>query len=71
MIYTGGTIGMVNTPQGYAPQKEAFHALLDQLPELHSKAMPLWDIVDMDPLLDSSNITVVEWNAIGRRSRSY
>lgn len=67
MIYTGGTIGMVNTPQGYAPQKEAFHALLDQLPELHSKAMPLWDIVDMDPLLDSSNITVVEWNAIGRR----
>jgi len=66
MIYTGGTIGMVNTPQGYAPQKEAFHALLKQLPELRSPAMPRWDIVDMDPLLDSSNITVVEWNAIGK-----
>ena len=65
MIYTGGTIGMVDTPQGYAPRKEAFHALLDGLPELHSEAMPRWDIMDMDPLLDSSNITVVEWNAIG------
>lgn len=66
MIHTGGTIGMVRTPQGYAPQKAAFHALLDAMPELHSDAMPSWDIVDMEPLLDSSNITVVEWNAIGR-----
>lgn len=65
VIYTGGTIGMVNTAQGYAPRKEAFHALLDSLPELHADAMPLWDIVDMEPLLDSSNITVVEWNRIG------
>ena len=65
MIYTGGTIGMMNTPAGYAPRKEAFHALLNQLPELRDPAMPRWDIVDMDPLLDSSNITVVEWNAIG------
>ena len=66
IIYTGGTIGMVNTPHGYAPQKEIFHTLLDQMPELHSDIMPHWDIVDMDPLLDSSNITVVEWNAIGQ-----
>ena len=65
MIYTGGTIGMVPTDHGYAPKKAAFHALLARLPELHEAAMPLWDIVDMDPPLDSSNITVLEWNAIG------
>ncbi len=65
MIYTGGTIGMVKTFHGYAPQREAFHALLNGMPELHADGMPWWDIVDMDPLLDSSNITVVEWNAIG------
>jgi len=28
--------------------------------------MPDWVIFDMDPLLDSSNITVLEWNKIGR-----
>lgn len=65
VIYTGGTIGMVRAPSGYAPEREAFHALLDRIPELHAEGMPRWDIVDMDPLLDSSNITVVEWNAIG------
>ena len=65
IIYTGGTIGMTRTEHGYAPQKEAFHALLRQIPELYDPAMPEWDIVDMDPLLDSSNITVLEWNAIG------
>lgn len=66
VIYTGGTIGMVSTPSGYAPEKAAFHDLLDRIPELHAEGMPIWDIVDMDPLLDSSNITVREWNAIGQ-----
>ena len=66
IIYTGGTIGMARTASGYAPQGASFHALLDTLPELHDPSMPSWDIVDMDPLLDSSNITVREWNLIGR-----
>jgi len=65
IIYTGGTIGMSKTDHGYAPQKDAFHTLLRNIPELYAEAMPRWEIVDMDPLLDSSNITVLEWNAIG------
>ena len=65
IIYTGGTIGMMPSPQGYAPSREAFHALLAGIPELKADGMPLWDIVDMDPLLDSSNITVNEWNKVG------
>ncbi len=65
IVYTGGTVGMMKTDRGYAPQKEAFHQLLDAIPELKSAEMPAWDIVDMDPLLDSSNMTVKEWNAIG------
>ncbi len=65
IIYTGGTIGMMKTDLGYAPQKEAFHQLLDAIPELKSGSMPDWDVIDMDPLLDSSNMTVREWNMIG------
>ena len=65
IIYTGGTIGMMKTSRGYAPEKERFHRLLEAIPELKAEAMPDWEIVDMDPLLDSSNITVLEWNAIG------
>ena len=66
VIFTGGTIGMVPTAHGYAPQGAAFHDLLGQIPELRAEGMPDWDIVDMEPLLDSSNITVLEWNKIGR-----
>ncbi len=66
ILYTGGTIGMMRTERGYAPQKEAFHHLLDAIPELRAESMPAWDIVDLDPLLDSSNMTVREWNRIGR-----
>ena len=28
--------------------------------------MPAWDVVEFEPLLDSSDITVREWNQIGR-----
>lgn len=64
IIYTGGTIGMVATEKGYAPEKERFHKLLGEIPELRAESMPEWDIVDMDPLLDSTNVAVEEWNDI-------
>ena len=66
VIYTGGTIGMLSTGRGYAPSQESFYRLLSNMPELHAPSMPDWDIVDMEPLLDSSNITVNEWNKMGR-----
>ena len=65
IIHTGGTIGMFPTEHGYAPAKEAFHTALSSIPELSSPAMPAWELIDMDPLLDSSNISVNEWNRIG------
>ena len=67
ILYTGGTIGMATTGRGYAPQKRQFHELLKGMPELYTEGMPKWEIQDMDPLLDSSNIAVDEWNAIGRQ----
>ena len=66
IIYTGGTIGMVRTPNGYAPQSGYFRTALDAIPALHSPEMPKWDLYEMSPLLDSSNMTVKEWNEIGR-----
>ncbi|MBR6322786.1 MAG: asparaginase [Lachnospiraceae bacterium] len=65
IIYTGGTIGMMKNVNGYAPEKEGFHRLLEDIPELKADEMPEWEVRDMDPLLDSSNITVREWNLIG------
>ena len=66
ILYTGGTIGMVPTPRGYAPRPGYLGPLLAAMPELTGPEAPAWGLVEMDPLLDSSNIAVGEWNAIGR-----
>ncbi len=66
IIYTGGTIGMVRTPNGYAPKDGYFRAALDAIPALHADEMPRWELHEMSPLLDSSNMTVNEWNEIAR-----
>ena len=65
ILYTGGTIGMVPSEKGYVPSSGAFLELLRSIPDLYWKDMPDWDVVEFDPLLDSSDITVREWNQIG------
>ena len=66
IIYTGGTIGMVRTPNGYAPREGYFRAALDAIPALHADEMPDWELCELRPLLDSSNMTVAEWNKIAQ-----
>lgn len=65
IIHTGGTIGMVKSDRGYVPDKTLKNQL-DAIPELKSDLMPQWELIEFDPLLDSSNINVHQWNIIGR-----
>ncbi len=64
IIYTGGTIGMVPTENGYSPREGYFRGALEKIGGLHHFSMPHWDFIEMSPLLDSSNISVEEWNKI-------
>lgn len=66
ILYTGGTIGMVRSPRGYVPDRDSFHTAMDGLRALYRGGLPDWELVEFDPLLDSSNVTVREWNKIGR-----
>lgn len=66
IIYTGGTIGMTETQNGYAPKKGYLREKLTKIEDLYDERMPLWDLIEMSPLLDSSNIAVNEWNRIAR-----
>ena len=65
LLYTGGTIGMVPTANGYSPRAGYFRGALEAVPELHHPRLPHWDFMETDPILDSSNIAVEEWNKIG------
>lgn len=66
ILYTGGTIGMVQTEKGYSPKKGYLQLELSNLKELSSSDMPSWDLIEFSPLLDSSNIALDQWNTIGK-----
>lgn len=66
IIYTGGTIGMTRTENGYAPESGRFRAALEAIADLHAPEMPQWEFTELSPLLDSSNMTVREWNCIAQ-----
>jgi L-asparaginase len=66
LIHTGGTIGMAGTAHGYAPRKGFLQSILSGIPELDSDEVPAFDLVEYDPLLDSSNISVREWVRIAQ-----
>jgi L-asparaginase len=61
IAYTGGTIGMRRTRDGYSPEPGYLQEQLDAMPELRHDSMPLVTINEYDPLLDSSNMTPREW----------
>lgn len=64
IINTGGTISSVKTPHGYEPAQGYIESALRQIPALSHKDMPEYVIKEYQPLLDSSNMTVHEWNQI-------
>lgn len=66
IIYTGGTIGMIRTGKGYAPQKGYMHKELNTISELKADIMPEYVINEYEPLLDSSNMSQKEWIKIAK-----
>jgi len=61
IAYTGGTIGMKKTAEGYVPVPGYLQKQMQRLPELDSSALPAYTIREYDPLLDSSNMTPDDW----------
>lgn len=66
IIYTGGTIGMMPTENGYAPNPEAFPQLLENIHDINLPEFPSYEVICLSRLLDSSDITYLEWCEIGR-----
>lgn len=64
IINTGGTISSVKTPLGYEPALGHVESVLSKIPALKHPEMPDYFIKEYQPLLDSSNMTVDDWNHI-------
>jgi L-asparaginase len=61
IAYTGGTIGMKETADGYAPAPGYLQELMADLPPFQADPVPAYDIYEFDPLLDSSDLAPKEW----------
>lgn len=64
ILNTGGTISCMKTPDGYVPVANYVAEVLAAIPALKHPEMPDYTIKEYQPLLDSSNMTVHEWNLI-------
>lgn len=74
IIYTGGTIGMVNTPDGLKNEPGKGTQQLDKYLALypdHRDKIGKYDILSYDPLLDSSNMDPGDWNKMVKTIRDY
>lgn len=87
VIYTGGTIGMVTSAQGYVPEPGALERQLRTLRRFHDPSAPDGDwlrlpasplgpgawyrVLEHTPLLDSSNVGADEWVQIAREIEAH
>lgn len=66
IAYTGGTIGMKMTSDGYAPVSGYLQHLMGNMHELRNPSLPAYTIHEYAPLLDSSNMTPDDWLIIAQ-----
>lgn len=61
VVYTGGTIGMVESEEGYVPISGTLQTLMDERPSFQADDVPAYDVYEFDPLLDSANMSPKHW----------
>lgn len=64
IAYTGGTIGMKASKNGYIPVKGHLTESINAMPDFHREEMPDFTIHEYQPLIDSSNMTPADWQRI-------
>ena len=64
VAYTGGTIGMQRSDDGYVPVSGHLQLQLAAMTEFHHADMPAFVIHEYQPLMDSSDMTPADWQII-------
>lgn len=66
IINTGGTISSVASKDGFQPETGFIAKALSDIPSLHHLDMPQYELKEYEPLLDSSNMNLSDWNDLAR-----
>lgn len=63
ILYTGGTIGMVQTEQGLAPAS-GLQERIEMALGMSINTLPSFEVLEISPLIDSANITPKHWTKL-------
>ncbi|MEH8020826.1 asparaginase [Rheinheimera metallidurans] len=66
VAYTGGTIGMQHSKQGFVPVSGFLTDTVKRMPEFYRPEMPEFVIHEYDPVIDSSDMTPEHWRDIAQ-----
>jgi L-asparaginase len=69
ILHTGGTIGMVQGEEGWAPDRGQLERGMAAIPAFAAPEVPEYAITELDPLLDSSEMGPRDWVRIAREIR--
>lgn len=61
ILHTGGTIGMHPSAEGWTPKPGYLAEQMSKVPSFQAEGIPDYDIVEIEPLLDSSGIGPSDW----------
>ena len=64
IAYTGGTIGMKPSKEGFVPVAGYLSQTIADMPEFFHDDMPDFEIYEYDPLIDSANVSPDIWQTL-------
>src|SRR5690606_33640084 len=64
VLYTGGTIGMLETPEGLAPAGGFDARMREHFAQMADTPQLQWTLQELNPLLDSANMQQQNWLAM-------
>lgn len=64
IAYTGGTIGMKPSKDGFVPAVGYLSQTIANMPEFYHDEMPEFEIHEYDPLIDSANVSPEIWKTL-------
>jgi L-asparaginase len=66
IAYTGGTIGMKPSKDGFVPVAGYLSKTIANMPEFYHSQMPDFDIHEYEPLIDSANVSPSVWQDLAQ-----
>ncbi|MEH6452715.1 MAG: asparaginase [Psychromonas sp.] len=70
IAYTGGTIGMKPSKEGFIPVAGYLSQTIANMPEFYHEQMPEFEIHEYEPLIDSANISPDAWQELAQDIQS-